>query len=124
MGVIPVHSSPDENGPIEPARRKAPASATDDPATPAPPKVELPRSFPVVLIPARTKSSPRKGKTKTGRKGKKDKTTIVTFKSTTQLLAAVDACTESMRVYDPMASRATVIRMALVEFLKPRGFLL
>lgn len=113
-----MHSSPDENGPIEPARRKAPASATDDPATPAPPKVELPRSFPVVLIPAR---SPRKGKT--GRKGKKDKTTIVTFKSTTQLLAAVDACTESMRVYDPMASRATLIRMALVEFLKPRGFL-
>lgn len=117
-----MHITPGQEGPIEPARRNAPVSAPAEPAAPAPPKAELPRSFPVVLVPARRKS---KGKTKTGKakKGKKDKTTIVTFKCTSALLAAVDACTESMRVYDPMASRATVIRMALVEFLKPRGFL-
>lgn len=120
-----MHSIPDDSGRIEPARRKAP-EGRGSPVEPAPPNAELLRSFPVMLAPARTKSGPRKGKTKTGKakKGKKDKTTIVTFKSTTTLLAAVDACTESMRVYDPMASRATVIRMALVEFLKPRGFLL
>ena len=134
-----MHSTTDDSGGAQPARRKgavvAPGSAVEaatgpvgsaDDARPkggaTREKAELPRSFPVMLSPGRTKSAPKKRKGKT-KKGKKEKSTIVTFKCTATLLAAVDSCTDSMRVFDPMASRATVIRMALVEFLQPRGFL-
>lgn len=91
--------------------RKTPKKPGGKRVTPPAPPAE--REFPVML-------SPRLGP---ARKTKKSKSTIVTFKCPVPLLAAVDACTESMRAYDPMASRAAVLRMALVEFLQPKGFL-
>jgi hypothetical protein len=78
------------------------------------------REFPLVLRPPERPAgrSRRPPKKKT-----KPKPKVVTFKCPTDLLEAVDLCVDALREWDPLASRGTVLRMALTSFLGPRGFI-
>lgn len=78
---------------------------------------ETPPEFPISLrpvSPARKKGRPP---------SKRAKPKVITVKVPTDLLDAVDLCVEALREWDPLASRGTVLRVALTSFLGPRGFL-
>lgn len=108
----------DDDGALLPVPKKKRKKRAQPKRRPARPEAER-REFPILLAPppAATALVPlRKAK-------KKSKPKIVTFKCPSELLAAVDTCVVALRAIDPMASRATVLRMALTTFLEPRGFL-